>query len=72
VTSTARNDDNIVKPWIRNILVSKNSIMSMKLLGIISVGSVLIDLLPIRFSTFARYKKKKKEGSTMGQFISYS
>jgi hypothetical protein len=29
--------------------------MSMKLLGIISVGSVVIDLLPIRFSTFARY-----------------
>jgi hypothetical protein len=29
--------------------------ISVKLLGIIIVGSVIIDLLPIRFSTFARY-----------------
>jgi hypothetical protein len=29
--------------------------MSMKLLGIMNVGSIVTDLLPIRFSTFARY-----------------
>jgi hypothetical protein len=29
--------------------------MSVKLLVIIGVGSVVIDLLPIRFSTFGRY-----------------
>jgi hypothetical protein len=29
--------------------------MSMKLLGIISVGSIVIDPPPFRFSTFARY-----------------
>jgi hypothetical protein len=32
--------------------------MSMKLLGIISVGSVIIDLLPIRFSTFGDTREK--------------
>jgi hypothetical protein len=41
----------------------------MKLLGIISVGSVITDLLLIRFSTFARYWSKN--GSTMEQCISY-
>jgi hypothetical protein len=29
--------------------------MSMKLLGIISVGSAIIDLLPMRFTTLGRY-----------------
>jgi hypothetical protein len=35
--------------------------MSMKLLWIISVGSVVIDLLWIRFSTFGSYYRKKWE-----------
>jgi hypothetical protein len=33
------------------------------------MDSVIIDLLPIRFSTFDRYQIKN--GSIMGQFISY-
>jgi hypothetical protein len=33
----------------------------MKLLGIITVGSVVTDLLPIRFSTYSRYQRKKWE-----------
>jgi hypothetical protein len=40
--------------------------MSMKLLGIISVGSVVTDLLWIRSSTFGRYWRKS------GSIIGYS
>jgi hypothetical protein len=43
--------------------------MLMTLLGIISVGSVVTDLLWIRFSTFDRYYRKN--GSKMGRCISY-
>jgi hypothetical protein len=43
--------------------------MSMKLLGVITVGSVITDLLQIRFSTFGRYYRKN--GSIMGWCISY-
>jgi hypothetical protein len=43
--------------------------MSMKLLGIISVGSVVIDLQPIRFSTLGRYWRKN--GSIIGWCICY-
>jgi hypothetical protein len=39
--------------------------MSVKLLGTISVSSIVIDLLPIRFSTFERYQKKKWEYNGM-------
>jgi hypothetical protein len=39
--------------------------MSIKLLGIINVGSVITDLLPIRFSTFGRYYRKKWEYNGM-------
>jgi hypothetical protein len=43
--------------------------MSLKLLGIISVSSVVTDQLPMKFSTFARYWRKNV--SKMGQCISY-
>jgi len=36
--------------------------MSIKLMGIISIGSIVIDILPIKFSISA---------STVGQYISY-
>jgi hypothetical protein len=39
--------------------------MSVKLLGIISVGSVIIDPLPIKFSAFARYYKKWEYSGTV-------
>jgi hypothetical protein len=39
--------------------------MSMKLLGVISVDSVIIDLLFIRLSTFGRYERKKWEYNGM-------
>jgi hypothetical protein len=47
--------------------------MSMKLLEIISVGSVVIDLLLIRFSTFTRYYRKKWEynGTVHQLFIDF-
>jgi hypothetical protein len=44
--------------------------MSRKLLEIISVDSVVVDLLPIRFSTLDK-TLEKKNGSLMGQCISY-
>jgi hypothetical protein len=43
--------------------------MSMKLLGIISMGSVVIDLLPTRFSTFGRYQRKKEYNGTVRQLF---
>jgi hypothetical protein len=48
--------------------------MSMKLLGIISMGSIVIDLLPIRFSTFTRYyrKKWKHNGTVKGKKVKLS
>jgi hypothetical protein len=42
----------------------------MKLLGIINVGSDIIDQLQIRFSAFVRYCRKN--GSTIRQYVSYS
>jgi hypothetical protein len=48
--------------------------MSVKLLGIISVGSVITDLLWIRFSTFgSRYQRKKSEynGTVHQLFINF-
>jgi hypothetical protein len=46
--------------------------MSMKLLGIISVASVVTDLLQIRFSTFGRYWRKwEYNGSVHQLFIDF-
>jgi hypothetical protein len=44
--------------------------LSMKLLGIISVGFDITDQLQIRFSAFVRYWSKNWR--TMRQYISYS
>jgi len=43
--------------------------LTMNLLEIIIVGSVVIDLLPVRFSTFARYYRRNR--STVGQCIGH-
>jgi hypothetical protein len=43
--------------------------MSMKLLGIINVGSVITDLLWIRFSMSGRYKKKWEYNGTVNQLF---
>jgi hypothetical protein len=43
--------------------------MLMKLLGVINVGSVVTDLLRIRFSTFGKYEIKND--TVMGRCISY-
>jgi hypothetical protein len=43
--------------------------MSIIILGNISMGSVITDLLRITFSTFGR--EKRKNGNIMGQCISY-
>jgi hypothetical protein len=43
--------------------------MSMKLLGVISGGSVVMDLLPIRFYAFGSFYRKN--GNKMGECISY-
>jgi hypothetical protein len=40
---------------LSDIFLAKLTPYVKKLLGTISVGSVIIDLLPIKFSTFARY-----------------
>jgi len=43
--------------------------MYMKLLGIVSVDFVITDQQLIRYSGFIRYWRKN--GNTMGQYISY-
>jgi len=40
-----------------------------EIVGIISVGSVVINLLPIRFPIFARYRRKNE--SISGQCLTY-
>jgi hypothetical protein len=50
-----KKGDKTVYKILSNILLARLAHMSMKLLGIISVSSIVTDLLLIKFSTFARY-----------------
>jgi hypothetical protein len=55
---------------LSNTLLSRLSPYVDEIIGIINVGSIVVDQLLIRFSAFVRYWRKN--GSTMRQYISYS
>jgi hypothetical protein len=54
---------------LSNILLATLTPYVIEVVGIISVGSIITDLLQIRFSMFSRYWRKN--GSIMGQCISF-